>query len=65
MMTGSRVNRPVVQRRRHLAYTQETMVRFHPGRLDLGVVVGAWIRQSEERLGKTRVFAGSNPALGT
>ena len=25
---------PVVQRRRHLFYTQETMVRFHPGLLD-------------------------------
>ena len=41
-------NSPVVQRRRHLSYKQETMVRFHPGLLQRR---DAQIRQSAERSG--------------
>ena len=33
VLSGSTENSPVVQRLRHLFYTQETMVRFHPGLL--------------------------------
>ena len=40
------INSPVVQRRRHLAYIQETMVRFHPGLLER-----AQVRQRAERSG--------------
>ena len=44
---------PVVQRPRHLAYTQETMVRLHPGLLDCpGTPIGraAWLKPRRMRV---------------